>query len=235
MAAVVHRVAIEGRLPGLLRLQVPRLSSPGYRQYATHHSTGTGPQSSSTRRRAVTIANDNGYVPWEELSTREKAARSTQQSFNFALVIAGIVATGALVYVMFTEIISPEGTTNQLHRALDKIKKDPRCVEVLGDPKQIVEFSTNANPRARHWTVPSQREKDKAGNLHLTMRFNVKGPLNQGAVQLHMVQKPGESEFEYQTLTLDVPGHRRIYLENAEPLSQSLKRKTGKLFGIKWW
>ncbi|KAK7539694.1 TIM21-domain-containing protein [Phyllosticta citribraziliensis] len=235
MATALHRVAIEGRLAGLSRLQPPRLSQSRCRLYATHHSTGSQSQSSTTKRRAVTIANDTGYVPWGELSAREKAARSTQQSFNFALVVAGIVATGALVYIMFTEIISPEGTTNQLHRALNKIKNDSRCVEVLGDPKQIVEFSENPNPRARQWTVPSKREQDKAGNVHLTMHFFVKGPLNKGTVRLHMIQKAGESEFDYQTLTLDVPGHRRIYLENAESLSASVKRQSGKLFGIKWW
>ncbi|KAK7523624.1 inner membrane translocase subunit tim21 [Phyllosticta citriasiana] len=235
MAAAFHRVAIESRLAGLSKWQALRLSQSGCKFYATHHSTGSGSQSSTTKRRAVTIANDTGYVPWGELSVREKAARSTQQSFNFALVIAGVVATGALVYILFTEIISPEGTTNQFHRALNKVKSDPRCVELLGDPKQIVEFSENPNPRARHWTVPSKREQDKAGNVHLTMHFFVKGPLNQGTVRLHMIQKAGEREFEYQTLTLDVPGHRRIYLENAEPLSASLKRKSGKLFGIKWW
>lgn len=54
------------------------------RGYATHHET---------RRRAVTPFNDDGHVPWTELSAGEKTARAAQQTFNFGMVILGVALT----------------------------------------------------------------------------------------------------------------------------------------------
>lgn len=62
------------------------------RLYATHSSLGASSKS-STSRRQVTVANDDGHVRWGDLTTGEKAARSTQQSFNFLVIVAGVLAT----------------------------------------------------------------------------------------------------------------------------------------------
>ena len=61
------------------------------RSYATQNTQGPTPL--GPRRRGVTPFNDDGYVPWKELSVPEKAARATQQSFNFGLVLVGLVLT----------------------------------------------------------------------------------------------------------------------------------------------
>ncbi|OJD29582.1 mitochondrial import inner membrane translocase subunit tim21 [Diplodia corticola] len=203
------------------------------RLYATPHGLGASPKS-STNRRQVTVANDNGHVRWGDLTATEKVARSTQQSFNFLVVIAGVLATGAVGYVIYSEVLSPEGTTNQYHRALKRIKEDPKCVELLGDPKKIVAHGEVFHSRmARAWSITSKKEKDRAGNEHLYLRFYVDGPLNRGTVFLHMIQRPGEQELDYQSLTLDVPGHKRIVLEDDS--WSPLKKKSGKLFGVRWW
>ena len=47
----------------------------------------------NTSRRQVTIANDDGHIQWSQLSTKEKAARTTQQTFNFGVVVLGAVMT----------------------------------------------------------------------------------------------------------------------------------------------
>ncbi|GME59070.1 Mitochondrial inner membrane translocase complex subunit Tim21 [Neofusicoccum parvum] len=150
----------------------PRAAGCG-RRYATNSSFGGAPKSSSTRRQ-VTVANDDGHVRWGDLSAREKAARSTQQSFNFMVVIAGVLATGAVTYVIYTEVLSPEGATNQYHRSLRKIKEDPKCVELLGNPKKWVARGEHAHSRmARNWTISSRTDKDRAGNRHLHARYYV--------------------------------------------------------------
>ena len=65
------------------------LPSAIYRQYATTNTlAGTNKLSS---RKQVTIGNDDGRVPWGQLSTGEKAARTTQQTFNFGVIVAGAV------------------------------------------------------------------------------------------------------------------------------------------------
>jgi hypothetical protein len=64
-----------------------------HRSYATQNNLGTTSQSAYSRRKPVTPFNDDGQVPWHELSAGEKTARATQQTFNFGLIIAGIVMT----------------------------------------------------------------------------------------------------------------------------------------------
>lgn len=60
------------------------------RYYATQSSLG---RNSSTTRKQVTVVNDDGRVKWGQLSTGEKVARTTQQSFNFLVVLAGAAGT----------------------------------------------------------------------------------------------------------------------------------------------
>jgi mitochondrial import inner membrane translocase subunit TIM21 len=69
------------------------------------HSLGGGTASStSPARKAVTVTSDDGRYRWSELSTREKAARSTQQSINMALVVAGAVGTVHIHIVFLVEM-----------------------------------------------------------------------------------------------------------------------------------
>lgn len=127
------------------------------RTYATQ--TGLGASSSPTaRRRKVTAFNDDGFVPWSELSATEKASRATQQSFNLGLILVGIALTvspsmrllrdhvspvsniciqGGVGYFLWNDVFSPDSKTSQFNRALNKIKDDRRCVELLGSPKKI--------------------------------------------------------------------------------------------------
>jgi mitochondrial import inner membrane translocase subunit TIM21 len=69
------------------------------RSYAAQSSLGGSNSSGGHRhaqRKAITVTSDDGRLQWSELSTREKAARSTQQSVNFVIVAAG--AAGTVTY-----------------------------------------------------------------------------------------------------------------------------------------
>jgi import inner membrane translocase subunit TIM21 len=61
--------------------------------YATQTDLGTSGASQRPRRKAVTAFNDDGRVAWGDLSAREKAARTAQQTFNFGFIILGAVLT----------------------------------------------------------------------------------------------------------------------------------------------
>lgn len=61
----------------------------------------------------------------------------------------------------------------------------------------------------------------------------VDGPLQNGVAHLHMVKRRGESDYEYKYLFLDVKGHGRVYLENAESKPSTGKKQLS-LFGVKW-
>jgi import inner membrane translocase subunit TIM21 len=66
------------------------------------------------------------------------------------------------------------------------------------------------------------------------MHFNVEGPANKGVVNLHMTKRPSDNEFIYKYLSLDVKGHQRIYLENADASPDSPAKSKTKLFGVSW-
>ena len=95
---------------------------------ATSSSTTSAP---GPARRSVTIANDTGRVPWSELSWRERGARTTQQSANLAVVILGLVMTGGVATVLYLEVFSSDSKTAVYNRAFERIRTDPKCIEVL--------------------------------------------------------------------------------------------------------
>ena len=82
------------RTPQLLKLSAASRPALASRTYATQTGLGTtASPPTGPKRRAVTPFNDNGRVPWGQLSGAEKVARTTQQSFNFGLIILGGIAT----------------------------------------------------------------------------------------------------------------------------------------------
>jgi import inner membrane translocase subunit TIM21 len=64
--------------------------------------------------------------------------------------------------------------------------------------------------------------------------MQVEGPLDKGVVNMHMIKKPSDSEFVYKYLALDVKGHQRIYLENADASPDSPAKSKTKFFGVSW-
>ncbi|KAK2007792.1 TIM21-domain-containing protein [Colletotrichum eremochloae] len=212
------------RLKPLLQLQ---------RSYATQTGLGTTTAPGS-KRKTVTPFNDNGSVPWSQLSTGEKAARATQQSFNFGLILAGMAVTGGVVYVLWSDVFSPDSKVAHFNRVVDRIKSDPKCIEMLGDPKKISAHGEETNNKWRRARpIASTINTDSRGHEHLLMHFHVEGPLNKGVVYLHMIKTPSSGEFEYKYLYVDVRGQQRYYLENADTATGSGKRGV-RFLGINW-
>lgn len=201
--------------------------------------SATTDASSAARRRAVTVVNDTGRVPWKELSTGEKAARTTQQTFNVGLVLLGLTATVGVATVLWLEVFSTDSKTAVFNRAADRVRKDQTCMQMLaGDgihsKRDISAYGEPSWSRwARNRTVASHIEKDRAGTEHLRMHFYVEGQQAKGTVNLHMTRGPREKDFEYYMLALDVPGKQRYYLENADAKKLD-QRKQGKMFGVRW-
>ena len=140
-----------------------------------------------------------------------------------------------MIYFLWSEVFSPDSKTRQFNRAVDRIKDDPRCADLLGSSKKIKAYGEPTwNKWARARPIASTFQKDRYGVEHFIMHFNVEGPSNRGVVNLHMTKKPSDTEFEYQYLALDVKGQPRIYLENADEVTKAAKKSVGKMFGIKW-
>jgi mitochondrial import inner membrane translocase subunit TIM21 len=64
------------------------------------------------------------------------------------------------------------------------------------------------------------------------MHFNVAGAKGEGVVHLHMTKRPGQSEYDYNYLYLDVKGQQRIFLEGSDG-SDAVKNNK-KFLGVRW-
>ena len=134
-----------------------------HRYYATSNTlAGT---TKSSPRKQVTIGNDDGRVPWGQLSPREKAARTTQQTFNFGVILAGAVGLvrqlflsvcaftdsgqAAVSYYLYIDVFSFDSKIRHFNRAVDRIRADPRALDLLGSGHTIKAFG---EPAASKWT-----------------------------------------------------------------------------------
>lgn len=68
----------------------PHSSFQQPRLYATSNTLGDTKNSS---RKQVTVRNDDGRVQWNDLTVGEKAARTTQQTFNLGVIVLGLGMT----------------------------------------------------------------------------------------------------------------------------------------------
>ncbi|KAI1498727.1 import inner membrane translocase subunit tim-21 [Biscogniauxia marginata] len=233
MKPLIRPFGAASLVPQLRPILIPR-------SYATQHnlgsnSKGSGPGSGTSRRKAITPFNDNGFVPWNELSLGEKASRATQQSVNFGLVILGIVLTGSVGYFLYQDVFSSESKTAYFNRAVDRIKKDPDCLALLGDSKKITAHGDETmNKWRRARPISSTLKTDAQGNEHLIMHFYLEGPLNNGTAHVHLTRSTGHPKFEYKYFFVDVKGHQRIYLENADTKGSNGEAKKFRLFGVSW-
>ncbi|MCJ1445210.1 MAG: mitochondrial import inner membrane translocase subunit tim21 [Stictis urceolatum] len=189
--------------------------------------------SSSSKRRQVTVANDDGRVAWSDLSTREKAARTTQQTFNFGLVIVGIVMTGGVSYFLYDAVFSSDSKVSHFNRAFEEIKASPRARELIGPSNKMKAYGENTwNRWTRNRAIASTITKDGYGRDNLLLNFYVEGPNGKGRVNVHMVRPEGGAHFEYKKLTLDVPGNKTIFLRNTDTPQDA--RKGFKFLGVEW-
>lgn len=202
-----------------------------YRSYATQESLGS---SSSSSRKQITVVNDDGKVAWKELSVREKAARTTQQTFNFSVVLTGLVMTGGCAYFLYKEVFSSDSKTVQFNRAVDRIRSDSRVKEALGSGHKIRAFGEPTwNRWARVRPIASNTYKDPQGTEHFMMHFNAEGSSRRGIVNLHTSKTPGQSEWVYKYLALDVKGQPRIILENSD-VTPGKQPSRFKFLGTQW-
>ncbi|PSN69286.1 TIM21-domain-containing protein [Corynespora cassiicola Philippines] len=213
---------------------VARIAFSTSRPAKTTHSSSSPPPPPPPPRKQISVASDTGAVRWSELSPAEKASRTVQQSFNLGIVLVGVVLTGAVGYFLFSDVLSPSSKTAYFNRATSAVRASPKCQQLLGEGSQIAAFGESSWSRwARNRFISSTNETDQWGTEHMKFRFYVEGPLGQGVVHAHLTKRPSQNEFEWFLLAVDVKGHQRVYLENAEGRKDS--KVAPKIFGARWW
>jgi len=94
-------------------------------------------------------------------------------------------------------------------------------------------------PREREYDDSLQRrlmEKHPIVFVFQTHSEQIQGPKGTGVVNMHLIKPANHSDFEYKYFYVDVRGHQRIYLENADAASTKDSSSKGpfKLFGVSW-
>ena len=141
---------------------------------------------------------------------------------------------GLVAYFLYKEVFASDSKTTHFNKAVDRIRADPRALELLGSRKTIKAYGEPTNNKwARARPLVSSTLMDTTGIEHFRMHFNVEGSERKGVVSLHMVKGPGHPEYEYRFLALDVPGYARHYLENANA-SKGKKPAGFRMLGIQW-
>jgi mitochondrial import inner membrane translocase subunit TIM21 len=51
--------------------------------------------------------------------------------------MASNVHQGGVAYFLYSDVFSPQSKVSHFNKAVDRIKRDQRCIDVLGDPKKI--------------------------------------------------------------------------------------------------
>lgn len=62
---------------------------------------------------------------------------------------AANILQGGVGYVLYSEVFSPDSKTTHFNRAVDRIRADPRCVELLGEGKKITAFGEETQNKWR--------------------------------------------------------------------------------------
>ncbi|KAK5191557.1 mitochondrial import inner membrane translocase subunit tim21 [Exophiala xenobiotica] len=220
--------------PHISSPKVSPCAAPSLSHRHTRHASTSTNSSNKPPRRAITVTSDDGRYNWSELSTSEKAARGTQQTFNFVIVAAGLVGTITISYLLYQELLAPDSSTVQFNAAVSRIKSSPECRALLGPSSQITAYGEpTSNKWARARPLAHSAETDRFGTTHFRMHFNVSGPDGTGVVTVHMTKPRVGDRLEYQLLSLTVKGHETVYLENKDA-ERSVKGRVGKMFGVQW-
>ncbi|RKF58328.1 Mitochondrial import inner membrane translocase subunit TIM21 [Erysiphe neolycopersici] len=201
------------------------------RLFATHNRIRTS--TSEFKDKSLTNLNSNDITSWSKLSKKGKILRATRQTFNLGLIMCGTVLSGGVAYLLYSEVFSSDSKTSHFNRSFDQIKKDPRCIAVLGDTETITAYGEGMGGswrKARPFL--SSIQTDKYGTQHLLLTYRVNGSKSSGVVYLHMIKRPTENTFTYKRLVLDVNGKSRIILKDSDATVSSAKKL--KVFGVTW-
>jgi import inner membrane translocase subunit TIM21 len=144
------------------------------------------------------------------LSLGEKVKENAKTATYGSVIILGLVVTGAMAYVILSELFSPESPNNIYTKSFKLCKANQDIQDSLGSPIKCYGEETRRGWR-RH---VAHHEFFQDNVKYLRMRFYIEGKFNKGTV--HVEKKTNnQGKYEYSYLIVDVDGYppRRINLD----------------------
>lgn len=90
------------------------------------------------------MINDTGRVPWGQLTTSEKVARTTQQTVNGSVIIVGGLATCGVAYLLYDQVFSTDSKVAHYNRAFDEVRESEKAIELLGPADKLRAHGENS-------------------------------------------------------------------------------------------
>ena len=171
----------------------------------TLHTTAV--RHDAPKKQQITLrSGDPSTRPWSDLNAKQKVVRSATNSASFLTIIVGMVVTGGVLTLVYREVMAPDSVTAWFNRSVDRVKQSPECMRLLGEGRIKAYGEPTANRWAKARPIAANHTRDNNGTEHLLISFNVQGSLERGVVKAHMVKRPGETDYRYWQLQLDVEG-----------------------------
>ncbi|XP_046385490.1 mitochondrial import inner membrane translocase subunit Tim21 [Ischnura elegans] len=148
----------------------------------------------------------------DQISTTVKEVKETTKTVSYlGVILFGVGVTGFILFTVFKELFSSNSPNSIYTAALEKCRKDPRVVDLLGDP--IKGFGEETRRGRRRHVSHIVYERD--GIQYLRMKFYVQGIRRQGTVHLEMKKNDsGNFEYRYLFVQLDTFPRDTVILED---------------------
>lgn len=180
--------------------------------------------------------------PQDKNAKGKKILNRISRAFTFSLstlLVVGAAGISVLVVALIlSELFLPSGDTRTFNKAVKLIEKNEQAQKALNFQlgQRLKAYGiVSADKWVRNRPVQSVKTKRKDGKDHLIMKFQVESDNGKyGVVSLEQIDNSmWNTEFEY--ISLDVPGFKRIYI--IEPPKNQLIPKIGGgsgFLGLNW-
>jgi len=133
------------------------------------------------------------------LSLGEKVKENAKTGGYGLVVVAGLLVTGSLLYVVLSELFSAESPNNIYTHAFKLCKLSQEVQDALGTPIKCYGEETR-----RGWRRHVSHVEFIQGNIkYLRMKFYVEGPFGKATVNVEKKKNEG-GKYEYSYLLVDV-------------------------------
>lgn len=146
------------------------------------------------------------------VSASQKVKEAGRDVTYLVVVLVGVSITGGLLYTIFKELFSSSSPNIIYGNALGKCRSHPEVIGVFGEPvKGFGEMSRRG--RRQHVSFIEYANK---GLKRIRVKFYIEGsePGKQGTVHAEVEENPGNGQFEFRYIFVEVTPTRYIIVED---------------------
>jgi len=157
---------------------------------------------------ALRLKEGNQNSEPSQLSLGVKVKEASKTVWYSGIVIAGLGATGVILFTIFKELFSSQSPQAIYTKSLKKCCEHPRVCDLLGEP--ITGFGEESSRGRRKRLRHSFHLKD--GIEHIQLIFYIKGIRNSASVYVDMEKINDSFEYSYLIVEIDNYSRERVFI-----------------------